>query len=120
MIKTATRMVTIAQYVHAIKMAKEHLDHTFKVGFSSWWPTSGREIIRQFGEYVQNAINIRGGLKFTEISPGRMRKYHERGRALVVLPGCRWCGTTIPLERFNPNSPSLWFCSDGCRRDCYH
>lgn len=42
------RRVTVGQYVTAVKLAKANLDTTFRAGLTTWWPTTGREIVAQF------------------------------------------------------------------------
>ena len=51
------RRVTIGQYVKAIKLAKANPDATFKHGLTGWWPVTGREIVAQFWQMVQDLIN---------------------------------------------------------------
>ena len=50
------RRVTIGQYVKAIKLAKANPDAEFKQGLTCWWPVTGREIMRQFMDGVQDRI----------------------------------------------------------------
>ena len=42
------KVVTVGQYVAAIRVAKAHPDDEFKHGLTCWWPCTGREIMRQF------------------------------------------------------------------------
>lgn len=51
------RSVTIGEYVHAIKLAKANLEVEFKHGLTTWWPTTGAEIMDQFREGVHGRIN---------------------------------------------------------------
>ena len=51
------RRVTLAQFVRAVKLAKANPDAEFKQGLSCWWPCTGREIMRQFLEGVNDRIN---------------------------------------------------------------
>lgn len=51
------RWVTIAQYIRGVKLAKANLDTEFKYGITCWWPCSGRDIVRQFFDGVQDRIN---------------------------------------------------------------
>ena len=51
------RTVTLAQYVAAIRMAKQHPDSEFKHGLTTWWPTKGSDIVRQFVADMNERIN---------------------------------------------------------------
>lgn len=51
------RTVTLGQYLQAVKMAKSNPDEEFKHGLSSWWPTKGSEIVRQFNDGLRDRIN---------------------------------------------------------------
>ena len=51
------RRVSLAAYVAAIKAAKAQPEQTFRHGLTTWWPTTGREILDQFRDGVQNRIN---------------------------------------------------------------
>jgi len=52
-----SRSVTLREYNQAIKLAKKNPDVEFKYGLSCWWPCSGREIMRQFFDGLQDRIN---------------------------------------------------------------
>jgi hypothetical protein len=51
------RQITLKQYVKAIKTAKAHPDEEFKCGLTTWWPTKGKEIMKQFMRGVHDRIN---------------------------------------------------------------
>ena len=51
------RSVTVGEYVRAIKLAQVNLDAEFKHGLTTWWPTTGAEIMRQFREGIHGRIN---------------------------------------------------------------
>lgn len=51
------RQVSLRQYVQAIKLAKANPTGEFKHGLTTWWPTTGAEIMRQFREGLQARIN---------------------------------------------------------------
>ena len=52
------KWVTIRQYVAAIKKVKTlPLDTMFPYGLTSWWPTTGAEVLRQFMAGVHARIN---------------------------------------------------------------
>ena len=38
-------------------MAKANPDMTFKTGFTTWWPTTGAEVMDQFREGMMDRIN---------------------------------------------------------------
>lgn len=49
--------VTIPAYIRAVKMAKAHPDQEFKHGLCGWWPVTGRQVVREFWEGVEDRIN---------------------------------------------------------------
>ena len=49
--------VSLGAYVKAIKMARDNPDVEFKHGLTTWWPTLGRDIMRQFRDGMQDRIN---------------------------------------------------------------
>jgi len=51
------RTVPLRQYIKAIKRAKENPDSKFDHGLTTWWPVTGREIMRQFLRGVNDRIN---------------------------------------------------------------
>jgi len=51
------RTVTVGQYVAAVRAAKANPDRTFKHGLTTWWPTTGRDIVAQFFAGVEDRIN---------------------------------------------------------------
>ena len=51
------RSVTLAQYVAAVKTAKQHPNAEFKHGLTTWWPTKGADIVRQFVAGMNERIN---------------------------------------------------------------
>ena len=51
------RAVPLAAYVSAVKLAKANPDRTFKHGLTTWWPTTGAEIMRQFNQGMNDRIN---------------------------------------------------------------
>ena len=64
------RRIPLGVYVAAIKTAKAHPEQTFKHGLSTWWPTTGREIVAQFRDGMQDRIN-------------QAMPYHRRGRPVA-------------------------------------
>ena len=42
------KRVPLGAYVTAVKTAKANPDATFKYGLTTWWSTTGAEIMRQF------------------------------------------------------------------------
>ena len=51
------REVTIGQYVSAIKTAKENPEAEFKHGLTCWWSCTGKDIMKQFMEGINDRIN---------------------------------------------------------------
>jgi len=51
------RRVSLKAYVAAVKMAKANPDREFSTGLTTWWPTTGADIMQQFYEGVQERIN---------------------------------------------------------------
>ncbi len=51
------KAVPIGAYVKAIKAAKANPTMEFKTGLTTWWPTTGAEIMQQFYKGVQDRIN---------------------------------------------------------------
>jgi len=58
------KRVTLGAYVKAIRLAKANPDVEFKEGLSCWWPCTGKEIMRQFLEGVNDRINQ--GIPYTK------------------------------------------------------
>jgi len=56
-IPALNRQVTIAAYVAAVRKAKANPDAKFPNGLTTWWPTTGREIVAQFREGMHDRIN---------------------------------------------------------------
>jgi hypothetical protein len=51
------RTVSLAAYNHAVRLAKAFPTALFKTGLTTWWPTTGAEIIKQFREGMTDRIN---------------------------------------------------------------
>jgi hypothetical protein len=51
------RTVSLGAYLQAIRIAKANPDLEFKTGLTTWWPTTGSEIVKQFRESVHDRIN---------------------------------------------------------------
>ena len=56
-IPAINRIVSLAAYIAAVKKARANPDVEFPHGFTTWWPTTGQEIMRQFMEGVHDRIN---------------------------------------------------------------
>ena len=61
------KRVPLGIYVQGMKLAKANPDKEFKHGLTTWWPTTGAEIMRQFLTGIHHRINdavpyIRRGL----------------------------------------------------------
>ena len=53
---SSNKRIPLGAYVRGIKLAKARPDHEFKHGLTTWWPTTGREIVEQFLEGVHDRI----------------------------------------------------------------
>jgi len=62
------KRVSVGAYVAAVKVAKANPDAEFKHGFSTWWPTDGRAILRQFRAGMNDRIN--SGISYRERAAG--------------------------------------------------
>ena len=51
------RSVTLAQYNQAVRLAKAYPSRTFRTGLTTWWPTTGAEIMEQFRAGMMDRIN---------------------------------------------------------------
>ncbi len=51
------RTVSLAEYNQAIRLAKAFPSTTFKTGLTTWWPTTGAEIMEQFRAGMMDRIN---------------------------------------------------------------
>jgi hypothetical protein len=51
------KVVPVGTYVQAVKTAKAHPDRTFSAGLTTWWPTTGAEIMEQFRQGMMYRIN---------------------------------------------------------------
>ena len=51
------KSVPLGAYVKAIKIAKANPTMEFKTGLTTWWPTSGGEIMKQFRDGMMDRIN---------------------------------------------------------------
>lgn len=51
------KAVPLGAYVKAVKVAKANPDMTFKTGLTTWWPTTGAEILEQFRAGMIDRIN---------------------------------------------------------------
>lgn len=50
------KAVPLGAYVAAVKRAKAEPETEFKTGLTTWWPTTGAEIMRQFWAGVEARI----------------------------------------------------------------
>ena len=49
--------VSLSQYIKGVKLAKNNLEMEFKHGLTCWWPCTGKDIVRQFREGMNERIN---------------------------------------------------------------
>lgn len=57
------KRVSLRAYVAAVRLAKANPTRTFTHGLTSWWPTTGAEIMRQF--YAGLTERINDGISYT-------------------------------------------------------
>jgi len=53
------KQIPLGVYVEGVKRAKRHPGATFPHGLTTWWPTTGAEILRQFRRGMHERINDR-------------------------------------------------------------
>lgn len=70
------KAVPLGVYVKAIKHAKANPGRTFKCGLTTWWPTTGAEVLEQFREGMTQRIN-------------QAIPYCQRGKAPICSCGCK-------------------------------
>ena len=51
------KKIGISNYCKGIKLAKLNPEETFKYGLTTWYPTSGEQIIKQFRDSIHDRIN---------------------------------------------------------------
>lgn len=51
------KKVPLGAYIAAVKIAKANPDKEFETGLTTWWPTTGREIVAQFYQGLEDRIN---------------------------------------------------------------
>lgn len=51
------KWISLKAYLAGIRLAKANLNVEFKYGITCWWPCTGREIMHQFFQGVQDRIN---------------------------------------------------------------
>ncbi len=51
------KSVSLRVYIDAIRVAKANPDVEFRHGLTTWWPTSGRDIVAQFRAGLHDRIN---------------------------------------------------------------
>ena len=68
------RRVGLGSYARGVRHAIAHPEATFAHGLSTWGPTTGAEIRRQFRAGLHDRINERGGVEVADA-----RRLHEHG-----------------------------------------
>jgi hypothetical protein len=58
------RTVTLADYNTLVRLAKGFPTATFRTGLTTWWPTTGAEIMQQFRAGMMDRINQ--GIPYTQ------------------------------------------------------
>lgn len=80
------RTVSLAAYLHAVRMAKANPDATFKTGLTTWWPTTGAEIMDQFREGMIERINE--AMPYIHRGKSRYERRGVRQARLILSAGC--------------------------------
>lgn len=52
-----SKRVPLGAYLACVRHAKANPDTVFKTGLTTWWPTTGREIMKQFRDGMVDRIN---------------------------------------------------------------
>ena len=55
-----SKRVTVSAYVKAVKVARANPAAEFKHGLTTWWPTTGAEIVKQFRAGMNDRISSGG------------------------------------------------------------
>ena len=71
------KVITVGQYVGAIRVAKAHPDEEFKHGLTCWWPCTGAEIMRQFRAGVRDRAAQR-------LTDKQLPRYARRSRCATT------------------------------------
>jgi hypothetical protein len=58
------KKVPLSAYIKAVRAAKETPERTFTTGLTTWWPTTGAEIVEQFRKGMMERIN--DGIPYSE------------------------------------------------------
>ena len=58
------KKVPLGAYIKAVRAAKENPERTFTTGLTTWWPTTGAEIVAQFRRGMMERIN--DGIPYSE------------------------------------------------------
>jgi len=54
------KRVSISAYIKAVKAARANPTAEFKHGLTTWWPTTGAEIVKQFRNGMHDRISNGG------------------------------------------------------------
>ena len=60
------KRITIGQYCKAVKLAKANPDREFNVTLETWWPGTGKLIVKQFMKGVHDRINLKSKIQSDE------------------------------------------------------
>lgn len=56
-LEAINKRVSLKNYIAGIKKAKANPDATFPYGLTCWWSCSGRDIMQQFMDSINDRIN---------------------------------------------------------------
>ena len=51
------KKVPLSAYIKAVRAARGNPERTFTTGLTTWWPTTGAEIVDQFRKGMMDRIN---------------------------------------------------------------
>jgi hypothetical protein len=103
--------LTLGQYVQVIKRVKADKPRTwYPETLCSWAGGTREDVLREFGELVQDKINEH--MVIREMRPGQLNKLKTRH----LVSGCRWCGRSLGEYRHRENR----FCDINCRQSYYY
>ena len=51
------KTISLRSYIDGIRTAKAHPDAEFRHGLTTWWPVTGREIVKEFRQGLHDRIN---------------------------------------------------------------
>jgi hypothetical protein len=100
-------IVSAGQVARAIRLVQRQPLSTWYGRTFTGWGGDGHDVLRQFGRYVTEEINRRGGLAIRELSHARLLAKMRRH----ICCTCAWCGAAAEFAE----ERNRRFCSQECR-----